>query len=251
MKKHGETAREGVMLSLFNDLKTLEDVEKGRHSPRWPDFTDQSRTLLIDLFGKDRKIRSSDCPRHPPEALADTVKAYYIEKALVHDRSPTIDRAVVELLRSCADNDPVAKACLGRLVGRGYDAELERHCNRLHELGPLEKLGYTPLHVAVEQERDDLVRALLAKGASPAAQARNGMTPLHLAVTGGCLDLIQLLAGQRQGLDLKDRIGRTAVDLALATDNDQAVRALVKAGCRRHRRPRGRPCRPVRAPSNC
>jgi hypothetical protein len=230
VKKHGEAAREGVMLELFRELRLLEANEEGRLHPPLKDFKDQPRKLLIGLFGKDKKVRSSDCPRYP-EALADTDKAHFIENALVHDSSATIDRAVLDLLRSCVENDPVGPACLARLVGRGYDADVERQCRRLHELGPLEKLGYTRLHVAVERGRDDLVRALLAKGASPAAQGHNGKTPLHLAAAARNPDIVRLLAAPRRGLDLEDREGRTAVDLAVAADDDEAVRALAAAGC--------------------
>jgi ankyrin repeat protein len=230
VKKHGEAAREGVMLALFRDLSFQEDNEEGLLSPPLTEFKDQPRSRLIGLFGKDNTVRSSDCPRYP-EAMPDTQKAYFIETALVHDSSATIDRAILDLLRSCGDNNTVAKACLTRLVGRGHDAVVARHARRLQEMVFLEKLGYTRLHVAVEQGRDDLVCALLAKGASPAVPARNGKTPLHLAVASGYLDIIELLAASGQGLDRKGLDGRTALDLALAADDDQAVRALVAAGC--------------------
>jgi ankyrin repeat protein len=230
VKKHGETAREGVMLALFGDLYRLEADEVGQLTPRLTEFKDQPRTLLIGLFGKDKKVRSSDCPRYP-DALADTEKAYFIERAFIHDSSTTIDRAVLDVLRSWGDNYELAKTCLARLTGRGYDAEIERSCKRLKDLGVLTKLGYTRLHVAAEQGRDDLVHALLAKGASPAARGRNGKTPLHLAVERGYLDIVRLLAAARQGLDLADGEGQTAVDLALAADDDETARALVAAGC--------------------
>src|SRR5207244_1725467 len=54
VKKHGEAAREGVMLSLFRDLDLLEANEEGRLHPPLKDFKDQPRKLLIGLFGNPR-----------------------------------------------------------------------------------------------------------------------------------------------------------------------------------------------------
>jgi ankyrin repeat protein len=224
VKQHGEAAREGILLQLFEDL----------------DKAEQARTLLVELFGKDPKVRKSDRPRYP-EVVSDFEKARFIKEALIYDQSQKLDQAILRLLRSCGEDDFLAEACLARLVGRGYDADIERHCRDRLKLVPenwrkpyreiLDKLGYTPLHVAVEQGRAGRVEELLRGGARPDAPARNGKTPLHLAAENGYVDLVQLLAAPGRGLDARDREGRTAVELAVEADADDVVRALVAAGC--------------------
>src|SRR5258708_18975685 len=53
--------------------------------------------------------------------------------------------------------------------------------------------GTTPLHWAVERNRSDIVRALLAAGARVNAKNRYGVTPLELAATTGSASVTQTL----------------------------------------------------------
>ena len=74
---------------------------------------------------------------------------------MIYDRNSKIDRAVRDLLVSIKDDDYLAKACADRLVGRGYDADIERYFkDRLNghwTKEPLARLGWAPVHVAVSR----------------------------------------------------------------------------------------------------
>ena len=58
-------------------------------------------------------------------------------------------------------------------------------------------LGYTPLHYAVRQSSEELVRILLENGADPNAWTPSGhTTPLHRAAGRGRAELVKLLLGE-------------------------------------------------------
>lgn len=72
----------------------------------------------------------------------------------------------------------------------------------------------TPLHSAVSSRCLDVVRLLLARGASPDAQQESGFTALMAAGTLGDDVLADLLLARGARLDLKHDDGRTAADMA-------------------------------------
>lgn len=61
----------------------------------------------------------------------------------------------------------------------------------------LYKYGWTPLHLAVQSKRTDVVRLLLVKGADKSIRNKDGNTPLHLCLYSGrdirTYELIRLL----------------------------------------------------------
>jgi len=74
--------------------------------------------------------------------------------------------------------------------------------------------GRTPLHIAAEQSRADLVELLLRHGADPNARDADGETPLHKAVSVSDVALVELLL--RHGADPNARCkeGRTPLHRA-------------------------------------
>ena len=72
----------------------------------------------------------------------------------------------------------------------------------------------TPLHSAVSSHCLDVVRLLLARGASPDAQQQKGWTVLMSAGMHGDEALADMLLARGARLDLKDDEGRTAADMA-------------------------------------
>jgi ankyrin repeat protein len=72
----------------------------------------------------------------------------------------------------------------------------------------------TPLHSAVSSRCLDVVRLLLAHGASPDAQQESGFTALMAAGVLGDDVLADMLLARGARLDLKHDDGRTAADMA-------------------------------------
>jgi ankyrin repeat protein len=238
--RHGEAARDGILLRLFQDLRELEDHEQKRILSPLTDFADQPRKLLIQLYGKPKDIKSEDQPCI--ETPSDTEKARLIDEGLLYDFSEKIDRAVRDLLLAGGDDDYLARSCVRRMIGRGYDAEIEAYCQRQlplatsvyddEELRAIQnRIGWTKLHVATSRNHTDGVRVLLRGKVEVDAAGRDGTTPLHLAAGAGNLEIVRLLVEAGASLDPKNDDGRTPVELAVRADHLEVVRYLAKRNC--------------------
>ncbi len=72
-----------------------------------------------------------------------------------------------------------------------------------------------PMILAVQQNRIELVRALLDMGMSPRLALANGMTPLHEAAGGGKLEIARLLVSRGAQVDVfENRFGGTPLSWA-------------------------------------
>jgi ankyrin repeat protein len=233
--KHGEAARDGLLQQFFSDLSEQEDNEDGRRFPRDEKVPD-ARRCLIDLYGKPKDVKSTD--PHFTDTPSASDQADLIS-SLVYDRSAKIDRAVRDLMESTKD-DYLALSGMHRLVGRGYDADIERHIRarrpRLPEYSHqectqlLDKLGWTWLHVAVDLAVPEMVEKVLSEKVDVNARARNGKTPLHLAAAQGNLEIVELLLTATPKLNVKNEQGLLAVQLAAQGDLNDIVRLLVAKG---------------------
>jgi ankyrin repeat protein len=143
-------------------------------------------------------------------------------------------------LASAGAEELLAWSCMERLVGRGYDADIERYCRRriaanaddAVKLRPLlDKLGWTPLHVAADRRDRDGLRELLADKVDVNARARDGRTPLHVAAAGGDAVIVAMLVKAGALLDAKNSAGQTPVQMASFEDRVEVVRFLVAKGC--------------------
>src|SRR5579859_3502628 len=133
----------------------------------------------------------SSCTDRPEvESPAATSKARMISEGLIYDHNTKIDQAVRDLLVTIKDDDYLALACMQRLVGRGYDREIEDYCKRrlkekldkddtakLNEM--LDRLGWTQFHVAIARNDVAIARRLAGDKKLLDTAARNGETALH------------------------------------------------------------------------
>ena len=242
--RHGQAARDGILIQLFSDLTDLETAEQAQ--PK--DFGDQPRQLLVELYGKPKNVKGADLKNELPlervvAALDPCDKGGLIGEGLIYDDSVKIDAAVRNLM-AATDDAHLALACMKRLVGRGYDEDIAKCCRRLsagRDEGDrkyfqefLDKAGWTRLHAAVERGDVDEVRRRIAERMDVNAAAKDGRTPLHLAAEAGDLEVVQALLDGKADPNLRDSAGRTPVELAAREDQEEVVLLLAEHGCELH-----------------
>ncbi|XP_071041297.1 alpha-latrocrustotoxin-Lt1a-like [Parasteatoda tepidariorum] len=88
-------------------------------------------------------------------------------------------------------------------------------------LNQKDSVGYTPLHIAVENKRDDFVRELVKQGADVNAKTNeHGVTPLHLAVRFQSEKSVEyLLASDKIKPNEVEKSGKTALHIAVSDNS--------------------------------
>jgi len=89
----------------------------------------------------------------------------------------------------------------------------------------------TPLHLAIQEGRADLVRCLVDGGASVAQTLPCNVTPLMLAADQDDTGMMQILLSGGADPNTVDIDERSALHRACAGNRINAVRTLVQAGC--------------------
>jgi ankyrin repeat protein len=88
----------------------------------------------------------------------------------------------------------------------------------------------TLLHVAVGQNRVDMVRFLLDRGAQVEARTDSGFTALHMAAKNGNSAIITLLLDHHARINAQNTQHRTPLDLARAQGHLDAARLIEERG---------------------
>ncbi len=93
------------------------------------------------------------------------------------------------------------------------------------------RMGWTPLHTAIQNRRQALIEPLIAKGADINATNNRGQTPLLAAVNIGQKDAVELLIAK--GADVNVMAGSdNALSLAKKRRNTEIVDLLLKHGAK-------------------
>ena len=90
--------------------------------------------------------------------------------------------------------------------------------------------GWAPIHYAAFQDRADMIRYLVAKGADKDALAPNGYTALMLAARGGHTDAARALLQEDVDINVRSPDGNTALRIARQRKNNQVAELLERAG---------------------
>uniref|UniRef100_A0ABD2XNY5 Uncharacterized protein n=1 Tax=Trichogramma kaykai TaxID=54128 RepID=A0ABD2XNY5_9HYME len=111
----------------------------------------------------------------------------------------------------------------------------EQH--RTLEVDARDKLGNTPLHLALRNDNRNTAESLLRRGADPNLADANGTTALHLICRrdndDGLLQLFFKICDERHRpvkIDVRDKLGRTPLQWAVANFLPDAIDTLLDRG---------------------
>jgi len=90
-----------------------------------------------------------------------------------------------------------------------------------------DKHGNAPLHYAIAKDRLDIVKLLLASEADIELQNSDGITPLHQAAYTGSADMVTYLVDRGANVDALNQQGTTPCQMALARNNMKVVSFLM------------------------
>lgn len=94
---------------------------------------------------------------------------------------------------------------------------------------------YPPIYFALENDNYDMTKMLLEYGANPDATGAWDTQIFHFAIQNNDLDFIKLLI--ENGADINFTVsGRTPLDLAYETDNDEVIDYLIENGAKQRRK---------------
>ena len=79
--------------------------------------------------------------------------------------------------------------------------------------------GRTPLHLAAELGKNDMVKLLISKKANVHARDKRGQTPLHLAAIGDDKEIMVMLLKKGAKTNIKDNKGKTPAMIARENGN--------------------------------
>ena len=87
--------------------------------------------------------------------------------------------------------------------------------------------GWTPLHYAAANGRNDIVRLLLDKSAYIDAESPNRTTPMMMAARGGHIYTVKLLFDEGADATLRNDLGMNAIDFAAKYEHKDIAEGLT------------------------
>jgi uncharacterized protein len=153
----------------------------------------------------------------------------------------------------CAVNAGASRKLLGKIIQKvDIDVNLRYTNNRISALHAainggqvktvewlLERKGInvdlptakreSPLLLAVQAGRMDMVRPLLAAGAKPNTKDEEGQTPLTVAARTNSQEIVEALIAAKAALDAPDKAGMSALTIAAQGGSIRLVRTLLAA----------------------
>lgn len=90
--------------------------------------------------------------------------------------------------------------------------------------------GWAPIHYAAFEDRPEIIRYLIAKGADKDAVAPNGYTALMLTARGGHLEAARALLYEDVDVQVRGPSGETALRIAREKKNTELAEMIKRAG---------------------
>lgn len=116
-------------------------------------------------------------------------------------------------------------------AAQGNLPEISRHVEKHGDLNDRDMLGRTPLHYAVAKQQVAAVKELLLNGADPDVKEDEYlMTPLHWAIGLGDIDMVRVLVQEVKDINVKNKDGQTAAEIASINRYDKILQILTEYG---------------------
>ncbi len=178
--------------SQSGDVRTVRDLVSRGMSP---DSTDPGGNSLLILAAREGKL--------------EVVRELLSLKARPQARNAYGETAL--MLASLKGHLPIVRL----LIERGAEVN---------------QPGWSALHYCATEDRVDVCKYLLQKGANIDALSLNGTTPLMMAVRGGNIETARLLLWEVADAKIKNDAGATALQWALKSGHTDLAALLRQAG---------------------
>src|SRR5580658_1801588 len=134
-------------------------------------------------------------------------------------------------IQAIVDADPSLAIFAAAMQGDAEQVEALLAANR-SLVSAVSPDGWTPLHLAAFFGGADAARALLNKGASPAARSTNAMQnlPLHAAAAGRHAAMVKLLIEHGSPVSARQHGGWTALHAAAQSSDLAMAEILISSG---------------------
>jgi hypothetical protein len=228
-----------LVTSVPYTKQLIADIRK-----EWKDFTpEKHRELLVRDFENARSDGASIRLAYYYPDLVETHALqqlkqgnYKIIATLHYDSSKNLDNAVRNVLMK-TDDDSLAVKCVSRLVGRGFDKDIEAYIQRRSLVAKADdlkelrrRLGWTLLHLAVDADIPALIEQSLNDKVDVNARSKSGETALHLTTEYGRVGAMEMLLRAKADPNIADGNGKLPIEDMAYGDNEQCVRKLAAAG---------------------
>ncbi|KAL1844286.1 hypothetical protein VTJ49DRAFT_2343 [Mycothermus thermophilus] len=187
---HGSGSRHGFILML----RPLETGVPNTTLDATALLRKLEASLLLNSLKRTYDLqedKENDLFKHKQQGVGETT-ARYLLSAIRRKKYDSLERLLLEAVRAAEDFNE-QWALHAAVDQRNVDLVRLFIQERGADINKPEERGYTPLHIALANSQEDMVRLLLELGADPTRVCPNGKRPVELAVESGHPEIAELL----------------------------------------------------------